>query len=68
MDAHERAAVERRIVEIEETLDGLPRPLSRETVGESIGLQRELGDLLRALNRPGIVKRPSRSSRLARQS
>jgi len=66
MDAHERAAVEHRILGIEARLDSQHRPLSLQDVAESVQLQRELGDLLRALNRPSIVKRTRRSARLPR--
>jgi hypothetical protein len=63
MDAHERAAVEHRILEIEARLDSQQRPLGLQDVAESVELQLELGRLLRALNRPTIVKRSRRSAR-----
>jgi len=66
MDAHERAAVERRIEELESILDGLPRPLGPDRLVESIELQDEMGRLLRALNGPTIVKRTRRSARSMR--
>jgi len=66
MDAHERAAVEHRILGIEARLDSQLRPLSLHDVVESVQLQRELGDLLRALDRPIIVRRTRRSAQLPR--
>jgi hypothetical protein len=45
MRSHERAAVERRIAEIEESLDRMRRPMNWETLAETIAMQAELGQL-----------------------
>jgi len=68
MDAYERAAVERRISDLEARLDTLPRPLDWESMAESMKLQGELGELLRTLDKPVIVKLRRRSARVMRRA
>jgi hypothetical protein len=49
IDPHERAAIEKRIAELDARLDELARVSVAERVAKSVKIQLEMGELLRTI-------------------